>query len=307
MEARSSARIRNGEGYSYVSLRGVIDEDNKLASLREQLTGEVVILDLAEVERINSYGVRDWVNWLNDLKAGGHRLVMVRCSTAIIAQANMVTNFCAGALIVSFHAPYYDPSADKAVDRLLSVEEFLGKAPYKAPTFYDEHSGEELEFDDFEESYFSFISTMEGRSIDEHLKGLLADATPALMEKLHALGQGGSGQLSGPVHTANLGGQETPVRSEGFPGLLASARDVERAQDKVRVPAQEAAAVHGVALSPEEEAAATQLMKARAPMPAPQAPSAAPAPGGGSWVPYALIGVAMVVVAVLLYLVLTIQ
>jgi anti-anti-sigma regulatory factor len=300
MEPRSFAQIRAGEGYTFVRLRGVIDEDNQLSALRAQLSGEVIILDLGEVERINSYGVRDWVNWLNALKAEGRRVVMVRCSTAIIAQANMVTNFCAGALVVSFFAPYYNPAADRGVDKLLSVEEFLGRAPYRAPTFYDEESGDELEFDDFEESYFAFLQGMEGRSVDEHLRALLADASPEMIDRLHAINKGES--LSGPVHTANLSRHETPARSEGFPGLMASAKDVARAEARVRVPADAIAPPTAPprAHSPQRPEATQRVAIQPPPMPSPAASA-----GLGALLPYLLIVVALVVAAILLYLVLT--
>ena len=58
------AKLRSSETYSFLRLRGVIDEDNHLASLVGQLTGDILIVDAGEVDRINSCGVRDWVNWL---------------------------------------------------------------------------------------------------------------------------------------------------------------------------------------------------------------------------------------------------
>ena len=49
--------------------------------------------DLGEVERINSCGVRDWVNWLSQIEANNVKVVLVECSPAIVAQINLVNNF----------------------------------------------------------------------------------------------------------------------------------------------------------------------------------------------------------------------
>ena len=59
------------EGVTFLKIRGVIDEDNALAKSLRRIEGDTVVIDLEGVVRINSCGVRDWVNWLNDLDARG--------------------------------------------------------------------------------------------------------------------------------------------------------------------------------------------------------------------------------------------
>ena len=157
MERKFNPTIRAGHGHTYIRIQGVIDEDNALAELTNQLQGSVLLLDLAEVERINSCGVRDWVNWLNNLTAMGLRVVMMRCSPAIINQVNMVTNFSGDAIIHSFFAPYFNPETDEEKSVLLFTRDLIGQRPVKAPRVTCEETGYPMEFDDCEESYFAFV------------------------------------------------------------------------------------------------------------------------------------------------------
>jgi len=156
MESKLIPTLQVGNGYTYLKLRGVLDEDNPLANLLSQIQGRLLLIDMAEMERINSCGVRDWVNWLNQIQALGLQVILLRCHPSVVAQANMVTNFAAEAFIHSFFAPYVHPETGEEQNVLLFTEELRQSRPIKAPTIFD--NGEELEFDEFEESYFAFVS-----------------------------------------------------------------------------------------------------------------------------------------------------
>ena len=157
MESKFIPTLQVGNGYTYLKLRGVLDEDNLLANLISQIQGRLLLIDMAEMERINSCGVRDWVNWLNQIQALGLQVILLRCSPAVVAQANMVTNFSADAFIHSFYAPYVHPDTGEEQSVLLFTEDLRQVRPIKAPKIYSD-SGEELEFDEFEESYFAFVN-----------------------------------------------------------------------------------------------------------------------------------------------------
>ena len=64
MNPKFQASVHNREDVTYVKLSGVIDEDNELASLSDKIGSGTAVIDVSEIERINSCGVRDWVNWL---------------------------------------------------------------------------------------------------------------------------------------------------------------------------------------------------------------------------------------------------
>ena len=149
--------LQVGNGYTYLKLKGILDEDNLLANFLGQIQGRLLLIDMAEIERINSCGVRDWVNWLNQIQALGVAVILLRCSPVVVSQANMVTNFAADAFIHSFYAPYVHPDTGDEQSVLLFTEDIRQNQPIRAPKIFNE-SGEELEFDEFEESYFAFVS-----------------------------------------------------------------------------------------------------------------------------------------------------
>lgn len=157
MESKFIPTLQVGNGYTYLKLKGILDEDNLLANLLSQIQGRLLLIDMAEIERINSCGVRDWVNWLNQIQALGIAVILLRCSPSVVSQANMVTNFAADSFIHSFYAPYVHPDTGDEQSVLLFTEEIRQNLPVRAPKIFNEQ-GEELEFDEFEESYFAFIS-----------------------------------------------------------------------------------------------------------------------------------------------------
>ena len=91
------------------------------------------MIDLGEIERINSCGVRDWVNWLEKLETNGTRSVLVECSPAIVAQINLVNNFTGSGVVKSFYVPYFCPECDE--EKVLLVEASdMGPPPHEPPT-----------------------------------------------------------------------------------------------------------------------------------------------------------------------------
>ncbi len=180
MERKFIPTLRTGNGYTYLKVQGVIDEDNLLTRLTGQIQGNLLLLDLSEVERINSCGVRDWVNWLGQFSAMGVFVVMMRCSPAVINQVNMVTNFSAGAVVHSFFAPYVNPDTDEEKSILLYTRDLKDQWPLRAPQVRDEMTGVALEFDEFEESYFAFMSGLRGRDLglSAEMEQLIAQFTP---------------------------------------------------------------------------------------------------------------------------------
>src|SRR6187399_2954712 len=102
MSQKFQASVQHRGDVSYVKLGGVIDEDNELSDLVDKIPSGTAVIDLGEIERINSCGVRDWVNWLSKLETNGTRSVLVECSPAIVAQINLVNNFTGSGVVKSF-------------------------------------------------------------------------------------------------------------------------------------------------------------------------------------------------------------
>src|SRR5688572_6381314 len=113
MPDKLQTTIQRQEGAHAIKLAGVIDEDNHLAELADKLGDGRALIDLGDVERINSCGTRDWVNWIAQLEARGVQPVLVECSPAIVAQLNLVKNFSGSAVVKSFYVPYYCSECDE--------------------------------------------------------------------------------------------------------------------------------------------------------------------------------------------------
>jgi hypothetical protein len=159
-----SWRIKERSGHTLVEFFGEIDENADFAELRRRLHGDLVF-HLAEVRRINSCGVREWVNFVRELGTPGGdvtELVFTHCSPAIVTQLNMIYNFRGQAKVRSFLAPYVCQGCDREEDKLLDVQShFAGSAPARArrpPEFTCEKCGGAMEFDDLPERYLSFLS-----------------------------------------------------------------------------------------------------------------------------------------------------
>ena len=83
--------INNEAGAVTVSFVGVIDETADFTDLTLQLHGTVVF-ELEKVRRLNSAGVRQWVNFVCHLPAV-EDLTFCHCSPAIVDQMDMIYNF----------------------------------------------------------------------------------------------------------------------------------------------------------------------------------------------------------------------
>src|SRR4026208_1599998 len=93
MSQKFQASVQHRGDVSYVKLGGVIDEDNELTNLVEKIPLGTAVIDLGEIERINSCGVRDWVNWLSKLESNGTRSGLVEGSPATVAAVKLGEKF----------------------------------------------------------------------------------------------------------------------------------------------------------------------------------------------------------------------
>ncbi len=178
------------EDVTFLKVSGVIDEDNALARNLSKIDGRTVIIDLSGVTRINSCGVRDWVNWLGDLQAQQKRIILVRCSPCIVNQVNLVNNFVGRGMVKSFFAPYYCAKCDIEQLKLLQVESFAEMPRPTAPVLRGDGCNEaqcQMEFDDIEDAYFAFLPRNTGQVVDDELRRHLESLSPTIRERIKRL------------------------------------------------------------------------------------------------------------------------
>lgn len=176
------------EDATFVKISGVIDEDNRLASSLKKIDGKTVVLDLEEIVRINSCGVRDWVNWVNDLDAMDKQVILVKCSPCIVNQLNVVNNFVGQGMVKSFFAPYYCGNCDTEQLRLLPVGDFAGQSAPAAPAVQCRKCGSpNTEFDDLEQAYFAFLPRNAGKVVDPALEQHIRSLSPSIQDRIQRL------------------------------------------------------------------------------------------------------------------------
>ena len=151
-----SWRLKERGGITTVEFFGEIDEHADFTELRRRLKGAVVF-HLAEVRRINSCGVREWVDFVRDLPAITD-LVFTHCSPAIVAQLNMIFNFRGAAKIRSFLAPYHCEECGHEEEKLLDIPSMLSdRVATSVPEFACESCAGTMEFDDLPERFLAFL------------------------------------------------------------------------------------------------------------------------------------------------------
>jgi anti-anti-sigma regulatory factor len=205
MNPKFQASVQSRDDVTYVKLSGVIDEDNELGTLADKLGGGTAVIDVSEIERINSCGVRDWVNWLGKAEKGGAKIVMVECSPAIVAQINLVNNFTGNGVVKSFYAPYFCPNCDLEKVLLVETRDMAGHTPFKAPSCRCDECDGPMDFDDMEESYFAFLGNAKKIVTDARVDSVINEFTPTDGDRKIRPRSGGSNPGLGKVANTATG------------------------------------------------------------------------------------------------------
>lgn len=189
MSAKFKQRIRDGGGAEYVTLSGVLDEDNELESLADKLatSKSIVVLLLGRVERINEVGATAFADFLDGIRERRARVVLVDCSPAVVAQLNALTESWSGLAIKSFEAPYFCPECDEPRTIVCEATNFDGPPP-SPPVKRCPECDYVMQFDDDAGTYFAFLSIHSER-VDDALAKRIVDHRISTVDESTAPGQ----------------------------------------------------------------------------------------------------------------------
>jgi hypothetical protein len=153
--ASNEFKVERGEDgpIKTVKLYGVIDEHADLAFLGE-LRGRVSI-NLRGVRRINSFGVRSWIDAVRRV-AAECALEFIECPPPVIDQMNMVAGFLGRGKVLSFYAPMACEGCGSEQDVLFRVVD-VKNAGSKLPSVGCAKCGKPMEVDDLEDQYLLFM------------------------------------------------------------------------------------------------------------------------------------------------------
>lgn len=147
-------RIENGNVISFV-LEGAADEFTKFDEVIG-LPGSEIHVKCSGVSRINSVGIKSWINHFGKLKTNNVKVTLVDCSTALVEQMNMIVNFAANMTVESVIVPF--SCAKCGTESLVSYKtDAIRKANFELPEIKCGSCGGNAAFDDIPEEYFNFL------------------------------------------------------------------------------------------------------------------------------------------------------
>ena len=150
--SNTQVRVQPAGDQTEVTITGVVDEHIDLAPLAP-VSGRVRI-DLQGVRRINSVGVRAWVDAMKGL-ASRAQVTFTRCSPPIVDQLNMIHGFLAGARVESFYGAMICPTCETehlALFDVRAVQQQGHLTEVRCPK-----CSTPMELDDIEDEYLLFI------------------------------------------------------------------------------------------------------------------------------------------------------
>lgn len=138
-----------------VRLAGSIEESVNFDQLIGPPAPEMHI-NCKEVPRINSVGVKAWIKYFGTAQSKGTRLKFLECSTAIVEQINLISNFVCGGVVESIYVPFSCTGCKSELVGLFKTED-LKKLQLKLPDLKCSKCGGKAVFDDIPEEYFGFL------------------------------------------------------------------------------------------------------------------------------------------------------
>jgi len=151
-------RLSEGD-VTWLRMVGVIDEQFDAPGLAATIATRYLLLDIGGIERISSFGIRQWVDFIGTIMPRMAGIYYVECSPKVVDQFNMVANFGGSGYIVSFYAPYRCDTCDQERRLLFRTDEETplwraGQAPASiCPT-----CGNAEDFDEDPAAYFTYVA-----------------------------------------------------------------------------------------------------------------------------------------------------
>ncbi|MBS2013279.1 MAG: FIST C-terminal domain-containing protein [Deltaproteobacteria bacterium] len=156
-----------------VTFSGRLSESFKGESLGRELAGTVVF-DLGGVERITSFGVREWLQMLAVSQERVKKIYFAHCSEAVVNQLSMIRKFAGSAQVVSFFAPYLCDSCGEQFERLFDCDlDADAIRSSDVPESVCQRCNGRGRFDDDPETYLAFAPHHLGQPVPANVRAVL--------------------------------------------------------------------------------------------------------------------------------------
>ena len=141
----------------FIKLTGTIEENVDFATLIGPIESKKMDFILKGISRINSVGIKAWIKYFQGMAAKGVQLRFFECSTAIVEQVNLISNFTCGGAVESIFVPFCCSSCGTELLGLFRTDD-LKKISLQIPELKCSKCGGKATFDDIPEEYFGFIT-----------------------------------------------------------------------------------------------------------------------------------------------------
>lgn len=146
---------KDGE-QTLVVLRGSIDEHTDLEAIAQDISGGSVKIDASGVSRINSCGVREWINFMRQMSSV--EVSLYGCSVPFVIQLNAIFNLRGHATVASIAVPVWCDECENGSEQVISLPDGVTD-PHEILRNLKPCSecGGEMEFDGLIDRYFLFL------------------------------------------------------------------------------------------------------------------------------------------------------
>jgi serine/threonine protein kinase len=142
-----------------VTLPQLLDErfgDSDLAPSLAKVSP--IVFDFDRVQRITSFGVREWIRLLRTLAPRGY-YCFIRCHPVSVAQFNVIEDFAGRGEMLSLYVPYECPQCHEKTELLVDVQREKSRlAALELPPLQCARCRVDAELDDFPELYFQYVA-----------------------------------------------------------------------------------------------------------------------------------------------------
>jgi len=154
---------------------GTIDEQFSGKAVAATVKPGILILDLGDVTKISSFGIREWVDFMNLVGQKVDEIYLIELAPKVVDQLNMVANFAGKGKVVSFYAPYRCDYCDDDRRRLLQFDtDYEAIKNMKPPVRPCEACGNPEYFDEDPTSFFSYLAQQPKFELDPKIASFLS-------------------------------------------------------------------------------------------------------------------------------------
>src|SRR5262245_21103483 len=154
---------------------GTIDESFEGKKLAQSVKAQVLVLDLGQVKKISSFGIREWVDFVGTVGKQVKQLILIECAPKVVDQLNMVANFAGDGRVFSFYAPFRCDYCDSEHRVLLQVDrDWDAIKAMKLPDRPCPSCSEAMYFDEDSATFFSYVLGHDRFELDLEVAAFLA-------------------------------------------------------------------------------------------------------------------------------------